>query len=93
MKHLIAIFFACLMAGPAAANCVVLLHGLARTEASFALMETALGAEGFTVVRPGYASTKATIPELADDTLPQAVAQCPTGPIHFVTHSMGGILV
>jgi len=93
MKHLIAIFFACLMAGQAAANCVVLLHGLARTEASFALMETALEAEGFTIVRPGYPSTKATIPELADNTIPQAVADCPIGPLHFVTHSMGGILV
>jgi triacylglycerol lipase len=93
MKHLISILSVCFLAGPATANCVILLHGLARTEASFALMETALEAEKFTVVRPGYASTKATISELADDTIPQAIATCPAGPIHFVTHSMGGILV
>lgn len=93
MKHLIAILIACFLAGPATANCVVLLHGLARTEASFALMENALEAEGFTVVRPGYASTKATISQLADTTIPSAVAMCPDGPIHFVSHSMGGILV
>lgn len=93
MKQLFSIIMVCFLAGPAAANCVVLLHGLARTEASFALMETVLEVEGFTVVRPGYASTKATISELADETIPKAVAACPEGEIHFVTHSMGGILV
>jgi triacylglycerol lipase len=93
MKSLLAILLLCLATGPAAANCVVLLHGLARTETSFALMETALKAEGFEVVRPGYPSTKATISELADKTLPDAVASCPAGDVHFVTHSMGGILV
>jgi pimeloyl-ACP methyl ester carboxylesterase len=93
MKYSLSIIFACLLGGPATANCVVLLHGLARTEASFALMEAALEAEDYFVVRPGYESTKATISELADDTIPEAVATCPIGPVHFVTHSMGGILV
>lgn len=93
MEKVFATLVACCLAGPAAANCVVLLHGLARTESSFALMETALKAEGYSVVRPGYASTKATISQLADDTIPAAVTACPDGPVHFVTHSMGGILV
>ncbi|MEP5176850.1 esterase/lipase family protein, partial [Marinobacter alexandrii] len=44
-------------AEPIAGRCVVLLHGLARTEASFAVMEAALAAEGYRVVRPGYPST------------------------------------
>ncbi len=76
------------------AGCVVLLHGLARTETSFALMEAALEAEGYRVVRPGYPSTEAPVAELVRRTLPDAVAACGSeGKVDFVTHSMGGILV
>jgi hypothetical protein len=46
-----------LMADTAQARCVVLLHGLARTETSFALMEAALEAEGWRVVRPADAAS------------------------------------
>jgi pimeloyl-ACP methyl ester carboxylesterase len=70
-----------------------LLHGLARTEASFALMEAALETENFRVVRPGYPSTEAPIEALVKQTLPDAVAACGTAKVDFVTHSMGGILV
>ncbi|WP_339817443.1 alpha/beta fold hydrolase [Sulfitobacter dubius] len=80
-------------AEPIAGRCVVLLHGLARTEASFAVMEAALAAEGYRVVRPGYPSTEANIAELTKQTLPRAVAACGAGQIDFVTHSMGGILL
>ena len=46
------------------------------------------------MVNPGYSSTDATIMDLADATIPQAIAECDANiPIHFVTHSMGGILV
>ncbi|MDC1275337.1 alpha/beta fold hydrolase [Ascidiaceihabitans sp.] len=93
MKHVFATLIAICCCGPVAANCVVLIHGLARTESSFALMETALEAEGYSVVRPGYPSTKASISDLADATIPAAVASCPKGPLYFVTHSMGGIMV
>lgn len=93
MIRVLAILMNFAISGPAAANCVVLLHGLARTETSFALMETALKAEDYAVVRPGYPSTKATISALADATIPPAIVACPKGPLHFVTHSMGGILV
>ncbi|MGR3760018.1 esterase/lipase family protein [Roseobacteraceae bacterium NS-SX3] len=79
---------------PAAAECVVLLHGLARTETSFAVMEQVLQARGYRVVRPGYPSTDLPVPALAERTLPQAVAGCGgEQPVHFVTHSMGGILL
>lgn len=81
------------MAGPGHARCVILLHGLARTETSFALMEAALKAEGYRVVRPGYPSTEAPVEELVRQTLPEAVAECGTQKVDFVTHSMGGILV
>ena len=86
---------AMLTAVPALAEerCAVLLHGLARTETSFALMEAALETEGFRVVRPGYPSTEAPIGELTQRTIPDAVAACGTPKVDFVTHSMGGILV
>lgn len=78
----------------AQARCAVLLHGLARTELSFALMEAALNAEGYAVVRPGYPSTEAPVAELVAQTLPDAVSNCgPRGKVDFVTHSMGGILL
>ena len=60
---------------------------------SFAVMEAALAAEGYRVVRPGYPSTEANIAELAKQTLPRAIEACGTARIDFVTHSMGGILV
>ncbi len=75
------------------ADCVVLLHGLARTEASFAIMEQVLLARGYDVVRPGYPSTDLPIPALAEQTLPEAVAQCGDQTVHFIAHSMGGILI
>jgi triacylglycerol lipase len=83
----------CLTASVANARCVVLIHGLARTETSFALMEAALEAADWRVVRPGYPSTEAPIEELTQRTLPDAVAECGTAKVDFVTHSMGGILL
>ena len=93
------VFTAALMSGTiltaaaAQARCVVLLHGLARTESSFALMEAALEAEGYDVVRPGYPSTEAPVEALVKLTLQDAVDACDLPKVDFVTHSMGGILV
>lgn len=97
MKRILVLVLLC-FAVPAFAQttpkgCVVLLHGLARTESSFALMQVAFESEGYVVQAPGYASRKQDIAQLADTTLPAAVAACPKGPVHFVTHSMGGILL
>ena len=55
-----------------AEDCVVLIHGLARTEASFIVMEEALQLEGFQTFRADYPSTDAPIAELANVTLPFA---------------------
>lgn len=77
----------------ARADCVVLLHGLARTEASFTIMEEVLKSRGYNVVRHGYASTRLPIPELADQTLPRSLAACGEDRVHFISHSMGGILI
>jgi triacylglycerol lipase len=86
---------AALAGAPAMASgrCVILLHGLARTETSFALMEAALTGEGYRIVRPGYPSTQAPVAELVEQTIPDAVTKCGTPKVDFVTHSLGGILV
>ncbi|KIC35536.1 alpha/beta fold hydrolase [Leisingera sp. ANG-M7] len=78
---------------PAAADCVILLHGLARSETSFAVMEEVLQSRGFDVVRPGYPSTEQPVEVLAEQTLPAAFADCGGQRTHVVTHSMGGILL
>ena len=80
-------------AASAQADCVVLLHGLARTQTSLLAMEKALQAKGFTVVNQGYPSTTAAVRELAQTHVGPAVAQCGEARVHFVTHSMGGVLV
>lgn len=84
-----------LMASAAQADCVVLLHGLARSDTSLALMADALNAAGFRSVNQSYPSTSAPIRELAEF-VGQGIAACDLAPgeqVHFVTHSMGGILV
>lgn len=74
-------------------RCAVLLHGLARTETSFVVMEEELQDRGWKVMRPGYPSTEAQVAELTNQTIPDAIAACGTEKVDFVTHSMGGILL
>ena len=72
----------------------VVLHGLARTSRAMAPVASALRRAGQHVVNVDYPSRRATIETLAAEWIPQALARCPGGStIHFVTHSMGGILV
>lgn len=78
-------------AAPARADCVVLLHGLARTEVSLLAMQAALEDAGHSVINDGYPSTQARIGELVPR-VGEAVAKCGDARVSFVTHSMGGIL-
>jgi len=87
------LFLVLLLPSNARAECVVLLHGLARTETSFAIMEEVLKSRGYDVVRPGYPSTDLPIPALAEQTLPAAIAKCGDQKVNFISHSMGGILI
>lgn len=80
-------------AAPARADCVVLLHGLARSETSLLVLEERLEALGYQVENGGYPSTRAAIADLANAHIPPALARCGLQRVHFVTHSMGGILV
>lgn len=89
------LLFAALSVAPSKtlADCVVLLHGLARSETSFVVMEQVLEKQGYQVVRPGYDSTQFPVAQLAEQVLPEAISACDEQPIHYVTHSMGGILL
>lgn len=77
-------------------ECVVLLHGLARTADSMTALQERLVEEGYTVVNVDYPSTRHPIEVLADLAVGQGIAECErrsASRIDFVTHSMGGILV
>ena len=78
--------------GAGVADAVVLLHGLARTDVSLAPMALALKAAGYRVVNWAYPSTKAE-PEALVAEVGRAVEAAGPGRVHFVTHSMGGILL
>lgn len=89
----LALTLAALPAFAAAQDCVVLLHGLARGPASMEGIAAALNHAGYRVVNRGYPSTAAPVADLARDHVGPAVAECGAARVHFVTHSMGGILV
>lgn len=75
-------------------SCVVLLHGLARTDSSMETLETELQQANFQTVNVDYPSRDYPIEELAETTIPPALEQCKRDEeINFVTHSLGGILV
>jgi triacylglycerol lipase len=76
---------------------VILLHGLARSSRSMLKMNAALKNAGYSVFNCNYPSRKQPIELLSVNTIAQAIQHCleeyhPTR-IHFVTHSMGGIMV
>lgn len=79
-----------------AKECVVLLHGLARTADSMSKLETALLNESYLVENIDYPSRKHAVKELAATAVGQGIEACTAAgatDIHFVTHSLGGILV
>lgn len=91
MRRLLVLLFL-LSPAPALADCVILLHGLARGETSMSLMAYFLRQEGFQTENTGYPSTYDRIEDLAGITLPTAFENCGDQTVHIVTHSMGGIL-
>lgn len=93
MRILAAFLFVIFSTAASARECVVMLHGLARTDASLMLMEETLASFDYAVVNDAYPSTDAPIDQLIAY-VDASVARCgEAGPVHFVTHSMGGILV
>ncbi len=89
-------------------ECVVLLHGLARVSDSMAELERKLERSGMRSVNISYPSRRYPIEELARDAVGRGLAACreaaaagledgdeltAASSIHFVTHSLGGILL
>ena len=93
-KQLIFIVALMIFSISAHASCVILLHGLARTNTSMEKLEKHLTEEGFHVVNLGYPSRDDIIQKLAKRAINPALEKCHTEqPVNFVTHSLGGILV
>jgi hypothetical protein len=81
-----------------ATDAVVLLHGLGRTRRAMAPMATALESAGFRTLNRSYASRRHHIESLARAVVGIRLAEVrrwdpPPERVHFVTHSLGGILV
>ena len=76
-------------------DCIILLHGLARTKRSMVALQNKLSNYEYEVINIGYPSTKMSIEKL-EDYIKKQIDKYefhPERKIHFVTHSMGGIIV
>jgi triacylglycerol lipase len=77
-----------------ARECVVLLHGLARSPSSMNKLADAFSERGYTVANVGYPSRTLPVEELAALATEAGLSRCAADDtVHFVTHSLGGILV
>ncbi len=77
-------------------ECVVLLHGVAMSSWVMSPLARALEREGYRVVNLSYPSRRMPLEELAHDYLPRELARhgaLAAPRLHFVTHSMGSILL
>lgn len=77
-------------------ECVVLLHGLNRSWRAMRPMASALQEAGFTTVNVDYPSQAGRVEQLAPLAVGTGLRECRAAGaerIHFVTHSMGGILL
>ena len=75
---------------------LVLLHGLGRGAGSMYFLERAARADGHRVLRPGYPSLFKSPEELVDRWVRPALFRArdaDDGPVHVITHSLGGILL
>jgi len=75
---------------------VILLHGLNRTHHSFSKMEYSLKENDYNVINVNYPSQHFTVEELVKQYITPVIHACEKEcktKIHFVTHSMGGILL
>jgi len=80
----------------AGSDYVILLHGLGRTPLSMKRIEWTLQKQNYRVINAGYPSTRVSIEDAADqwlgDVLKNQIAD-PAAKIHFVAHSLGGIVL
>ncbi|WP_445425404.1 MULTISPECIES: lipase family alpha/beta hydrolase [unclassified Alishewanella] len=96
MNYLFAIILLCFSALLQAKECAILLHGLARSADAMQVLEKRLQQAGYVVSNVDYPSTQYPIEQLAALAVDQGLRHCQqqsAQPVHFVTHSLGGILV
>jgi len=75
---------------------VVLLHGLGLNRLAMARLASSLRRHGYRVINVSYSSRRVPLEQLASTWLPETLRaqKVDTAPrLHFVTHSMGGILL
>lgn len=75
---------------------VILLHGILRTRKSMAGLARHIEGQGFLTLNFTYASTKKALSDLADDVQAMMAAEesfHSANRVHFVTHSMGGLVL
>ena len=85
--------FSCLCAEEGVVICV---HGMIRSSVSMSYAACSLRKAGYHVENWGYPSRLKTISEHGDDLaeeIKRVAALYPGRPIHFVTHSMGGLVL
>ena len=77
-------------------ECVILLHGMGRSKLSMVPADLFLTQKGYRTINVNYPSTKGSVEELAKKYVADAVTQAKAGrckKIHFLTHSLGGIII
>jgi triacylglycerol lipase len=83
-------------AAPASDECVVLIHGLNRSWRAMQPMADALRSAGYSTANVDYPSQAGPIEILAPMAVETGLGECRSAGakrIHFVTHSIGGILL
>jgi pimeloyl-ACP methyl ester carboxylesterase len=85
----------CFPPPPEGAEPVIVVHGLGRTEVSMSVLEYRLEAAGYWVISFDYPSTSEPIETLVQQLADEVARCCADSPetVHFVTHSMGGVIV
>lgn len=83
--------------GALASECVILLHGLARSSMSMNIMQDALEDAGYVTANIDYPSRDYEVAKLTRMAIGEGLSKCramqDVSRIHFVAHSLGGILV
>ncbi len=79
-----------------AQDCVIFIHGMARTSYSMSGIRRFFKKNSFHTVNIGYRFNYAPIEELSQTLIPEALEECSKKQfkkVHFVTHSLGGIIL
>lgn len=94
MRYLFAIILLCSSHISFANNneCVVLLHGWARSSKCMDPIEKELKKAGYRTINISYPSRKYSIAEISSDHIHPLINKDGCSKVHFVAHSMGGLV-